>query len=489
MSTHAKRRHLHLLRRQLIRKIEVSIFLLIIASTLAFVFWRKPQDMLQRIKSSGTLVVVTRNGPTTYYEGPDGPTGFEYDLVEAFGKYLGVKVKWVFPNNWADVLPMVEYGRVDMAAAGITETPAREKAIRFGPTYQTISQEVIYLAGLPRPHNVQDLIGKKLVVLADSSFSARLKELSKQYPKLTWTTTQDSSAEELLYRVAHGKIDYTIDDSNDFLLNRRFYPQLAVAFKLGKPQKLAWALRRSGDKSLYDAIKKFFKKIKEDGMLHRITERYYGHARTFDYVGTFTFMKHVQLRLPPLIPIFKDASKKYGLNWRLLAAQSYQESHWNPRATSPTGVRGLMMLTLDTADHIGIDNRLNPKQSVMGGAAYLLKLLKQLPASIKEPDRTWFALAAYNVGMGHVLDARMIAKRLGKNPNSWTDVKDVLPLLTQRRWYRRTIHGYARGREAVQYVQNIRSYYDILTWLSSHKNGQTLNQPLPSSLQSMPPSL
>ncbi|MEJ2480566.1 MAG: transglycosylase SLT domain-containing protein, partial [Acidihalobacter sp.] len=218
-------------------------------------------------------------------------------------------------------------------------------------------------------------------------------------------------------------------------------------------------------------------------------ERNFGHVQDFDYVGTVRYIAHIHERLPAYEPLFKEAAEKTGLDWRLLAAIGYQESHWNPKAISPTGVRGLMMLTLDTAKHIGIANRLNPEQSVMGGAAYLVKLRGWLPASIKEPDRTWFALAAYNVGIGHILDARDIAKRLGKNPNSWTEVKDVLPLLTQRKWYSHTANGYARGREAVRYVQNIRSYYDILMWLGNHKNGQALNQPLPSSLQAMPPSL
>lgn len=488
MSSAASRRNSRLMRRRLIRKIEVLIFLLIIAATLFYVFSSKPPDKLARILASGTLVVVTRNGPTTYYRGPDGPTGFEYDLIEAFAKYLGVRVKWVFPNNWNDILPMVEYGRVDLAAANLVKTPAREQLVRFGPTYQTIAQQVIYLTGRPRPRKVADLIGKSLVVVANSSFAARLRSLQKQYPKLRWKTA-DASAEALLYRVSEGKIDYTIDTSNDFLLNRRFYPQLAVAFNLDKPQPLAWAMRKSPDDSLYKATVAFFSKIKKNGVLHRIIERYYGHARNFDYVGTFTFLQNMKKRLPALIPIFKAAAKKYHLNWRLLAAQSYQESYWNPNAVSPTGVRGLMMLTLSTAQQIGIENRLNPKQSIMGGAAYLANLLSRLPSSIKPPDRIWFALAAYNVGLGHILDARAIAQRLGKNPNRWAVIKKILPLLTQPKWYRHTVSGYARGFEAVRYVQNIRSYYDILLWLVSHKKGQSLNQPVPSSLQALPPSL
>ena len=483
------RRNQRLLQRRLIRRIEVLVFLLSVMVALAYVFSNTPPSELARIKASGTLVVATRNGPTTYYQGPSGPTGFEYDLVEAFARYLGVKVRWVFPHNGSNILSMVEYGRVELAAAGIAKTPQREQAVRFGPTYQTITQQVIYLSGRRRPRSVKDLIGKTITVLANSSFSARLQALKKKYPGLSWRTSLNTSAEELLYRVYKGQIDYTIDDSNDFMLNRRYYPQLVAAFNLGKPQQLAWAMRKNGDNSLYDATVKFFAKIKKDGTLHRITERYYGHVRNYDYVGTFTFMKYVETRLPKWIPLFKAAGKKYHINWRLLAAQSYQESHWNPNAVSPTGVRGLMMLTPPTAAHLGVKNLVDPEESVMGGAAYLDEVLGWIPQSVKEPDRMWFALASYNVGFGHILDAMAIARKLGKNPNSWTAIKDILPLLTQRKWYSLTRNGYARGREAVTYVQNIRSYYDILMWLKKHRDGQSLKQPLPSSLQFLPPSL
>lgn len=477
-------------RRQLIRAGEIFLFIALMSATLIYVLSRTPDTLLDRIKASGVLVVATRNGPTTYYQGPDGPTGFEYDLVEAFAQHLGVKVKWVFPDNFSDLFPMVESGRVDLVAAGIAVTPGRSERVRFGPPYQTIQQEVIYRAGEPRPKNVADLIGKRVAVIADSSFSTRLKQLQKQYPGLTWQAESDTDIEELLYQVATGKLDYTLDDSNDVTLNRRFYPQIAVAFSIGKPQVLAWAFRKEGDASLYRAAKAYFAHIGKNGELHRITERYYGHARSFDYVGTFTFMRHVAQRLPPLIPLFKTAAKKYGVSWRLLAAISYQESHWNPNATSPTGVRGLMMLTRPTAEHLNVDNRLNPEQSIMGGTRYFLKLRRELPVEIKDPDRTWFALAAYNIGLGHVMDARRLAVKLGKNPNSWPDIKQVLPLLSQRRWYRQTTFGYARGREPVQYVQNIRSYFDILIWLRDHnQSGQNLNAPLPSSLLNTPPSL
>ena len=143
---------------------------------------------------------------------------------------------------------------------------------------------------------------------------------------------------------------------------------------------------------------------------------------------------------------------------------SYQESHWNPRARSFTGVRGMMMLTLRTAKELGVKNRLDPKQSIFGGAKYLAKLRKRMPDNIAEPDRTWMALAAYNVGYGHLTDARKLTKLDGGDSTRWMDVKDYLPRLSQKRYYKQTRHGYARGNEPVSYVQNIRRYFDVLVW-------------------------
>lgn len=476
-------------RRRLIRRIEFGIFLSIIIGVIVFLWVRTPPDELARIKDSGVLRVASTNGPTTYYIGSSGPTGFEYDLVEAFAKTLGVKVKWIFTSKWEKLLPMVEYGRADLAAAEITVTPEREKRVRFGPEYEKLVPQLIYRMGEYRPKNVKDLIGRQLIVPADSRYVVVLEKLKEKYPGFNWKTAENKSADELLYNVSRGKLAYTLVNSNIFALNRRFYPRLGVAFAIGKPRAVAWAMQKTSDQSLYDAVKKFFKKIKKSGELQRIEERYFGHARHYDVVGTLTFMQFEKKRLPPLIPWFKQAAKKYGFPWQLLAAQSYQESYWDPRAVSPTGVRGLMMLTPAAAKQIGGANPLDPKESIMGGAAYLKKMMSWIPSSVKGPDRLWFALAAYNVGIGHVLDAMRLAKSLGKNPDRWTSLKQTLPLLTEPKWYRRTANGYASGRVAVRYVQNIRSYYDILVWMSTHKSGAMDYHPFPALLLNLPPSL
>ncbi len=412
----------------------------------------------------GELVVLTRNSPTTYYEGPHGPAGLEYDLAKLFADDLGVKLKMVAAQNLSQVLAGVQNGAADFAAAGLTITEDRKEFFRFGPPYQQIHEQLIYNVNNPRPKSIDDLNGT-FEVVAYSSHNEQLVKLKKTHPNLTWKEDDELETEDLLQLVADQVLDYTIADSNEFMLDQRFMLNLRAAFSIGKPEQLGWLFPKSDDNSLYDKATEFFKKIRADGELTRQIERTYGHTKDFDYVGTLVFRRHVAQRLPRYREFFEKAAKKYHLDWRLLAAMGYQESHWDPKAISPTGVRGIMMLTQNTASDVGVENRLKPQSSIMGGAAYFADILQRMPPDIREPDRTWMALAAYNVGMGHLEDARVITEKRGKDPHRWFDVKQSLPLLAKRKWYKNTKHGYARGWEPLQYVENIRSYYDILRWL------------------------
>ncbi len=171
---------------------------------------------------------------------------------------------------------------------------------------------------------------------------------------------------------------------------------------------------------------------------------------------------HMTRRLPQYHELFKNVASNHDLDWHLVAAICYQESHWHPKAKSPTGVRGMMMLTLPTAKEVGVKNRLNAEQSVRGGVRYLKQLKRRLPEALQEPDRTWQALAAYNIGMGHLYDARTLASKAGKNPNSWADVSHFLRKLEDPLWHKQTNYGYARGSEPVTYVTNIQRYYRYL---------------------------
>ncbi len=440
------------------------IFILLLLGSCSF-----PPPLLEQIKQNGELLVLTRNSATTYYEDKDGLTGFEYDLITMFADELGVKAKFIVPKRFNDILPMLVNGKAHIAAAGLTITPNRKTMVRFCTSYNTITQQLVYKLGNKRPRNLKDTIGSLFEVLKGSSHEEELLRHKEEIPELDWIANSEVGSEELINLVWEGILDYTIADSNEVLINKRFYPELAVAFDLTQPEQLAWAFPHSEDSSLYDAARDFFHRMKLTGKLDRLMERYYGRTVNIGFVGTNTFKFHTQVRLPQYIEFFKEAAQNSNFDWRLLAAMGYQESHWDQDAVSPTGVRGIMMLTNNTANELNIADREDPKQSIIGGAKYLRNIEQRLSKRIKGKDRIWLALAAYNVGMGHLEDARVLTQQHGGNPNSWDNVQNYLPLLSQEKYYSETKHGYARGREPVTYVENIRTYYNLLSWLNLQK--------------------
>lgn len=417
-------------------------------------------DLLAQIEKQGELVVVTRNAPTTYYELQDDLVGLEYEMTQSLAAYLGVAARYVVKFSTSDVLNAIEQGEAHLAAAGLTITDERRQRMLFGPVYQEVVQQVVCRRGGAQPRSIADLSDVNLIVPADTSYVERLQHLQSSNSGLHWEIV-DEETETLLEQVWLKKLDCTVADSNIAAINRRYYPELTVRFDLTEPEQLAWAMPGHADR-LQEAVEDWFEEFKDAGQLEALLERYYGFIDEFDYVDTRKFKSRIYSVLPKYRPHFEKAAAKYGLDWKLLAAQAYQESHWRARAISPTGVRGIMMLTLDTAQELGISSRLDPAQSIMGGARYFTQLYRRVPESVTEPDRRWFALAAYNVGMGHLYDARELAQRQGKNPDAWRDLSEVFPLLSQKKYYSTLRHGYARGTEPVRYVQRIRDYHDIL---------------------------
>jgi len=417
---------------------------------------------LGAVKRAGEIVVLTRNSPVTFYEGPDGPTGFEYDLAQAFADHLGVNLKIVLADRFAEILPQVAQGKADFGAAGITVTPGREEMVRFARPYQTIRQQVIYHIRTLPPSDPSELVGRHIEVAEGTSYVERLEQLRERYPKLSWVTTTDMETEVILTHVQEGLTDLTIADSNIASLVRQFNPELRVAFALGDPEQLAWAFPKDTDDTLFLEASRFIEKMEKSGDLAHLIERYYGAASRFNPINIAAYLQKIDDELPRFRELFEEAARRHVVDWRLLAAMSYQESYWNPAAVSPTGVRGIMMLTESTARNLGIRDRLDARQSIFGGATYLRSLVDRLPERIPEPDRTWMALAAYNVGFYHLEDARIITESQGGDPDKWSDVKDRLPLLASSVWYTKTKHGYARGYEPVQFVTRIRTYYEIL---------------------------
>lgn len=410
------------------------------------------------------LNVGTLYGPQIYFTSGQGDSGYDYEMAQRFAEFLELELKMQPYANISELYAALKKGEIDIIAAGLGDTPARREQFRVGPPLYRVNQVLVYRQGTPIPKDINKLDGE-ITVITDSSFVDTLTELQKSNPDLVWNQEKDKDAEELLAMIAAGDIPYTIADSTSLDINRRFMPELREGLVLKRKQPVVWLLPAANSDQLMSQLLAFWHIEKRSGTLAHLNEKYFAHVKRFDYVDTRAFIRAIDNKLPK----YQATFEKYAgdIDWRKLAATAYQESHWNPNARSPTGVRGLMMLTLPTAKQMGIKNRLDPYQSIQGGAKYLNSMLDRLPDSIPQSQRMWFALASYNIGLGHVEDARKLAQAQGLNPSAWRDVKSVLPLLQKRKYYKKTRYGYARGNEAVHYVDSIRRYYDTLVWIDN----------------------
>ncbi|MBR9728240.1 membrane-bound lytic murein transglycosylase MltF [Shewanella intestini] len=410
------------------------------------------------------LKVGTLYGPQIYLKSEHGESGFDFEMAQRFAEFLDVELQMVPFNDRSHLFSALKNQQIDLIAAGISKTPTRAEQFKLGPTLYYVNQVLVYKAGHFRPRDISQLSGK-VMILPDSAAENTLINLQSDFPKLHWQTAKNIDYEALLAMVVSGELDYTVIDSNSLLISQRFLPELREAMTLEEKTEVTWLLPADSDDSLMSQLLTFWHQQKRAGTFEYLDEKYFGHVKRFDYVDTRAFIRAID----NVLPEYQNMFEKYAgtLDWRKLAATSYQESHWNPKARSPTGVRGMMMLTRPTASYVGVKNRLDAEQSIRGGAKYLQNMLDRLPESIPDNQRTWFALASYNVGLGHVEDARKMAQSMGLDPSAWRDVKKVLPLLQQSKYYKQTRYGYARGGEAVYYVDNIRRYYDTLVWVDN----------------------
>ena len=433
---------------------------------------------LELIRERGVIQVVTRTGPMTYQRNDAGvERGLEYELTGLFAEWLGVDFNLILADSREEIADLLSAGQADLAAAGLTRTFKPGDPLAYGPGFEWVTRQVVYRYGYIRPSSVADISPHKLHIAHQALPREEIERLRISYPDLELVVHDDKDSFDLLEMVEYGKILYGVARSNEVTYARIALPELRAAFDLTHPEPLGWAVKRSpDDDSLIKAITQFHDHIRSEDKLAGLLEQIYAFADAFDYVEARRFIDRYNDVLPEYQPYFESAGNEFGFDWRLLAAVSYQESHWKKSARSPTGVRGLMMLTLQTAKQVGITDRLDPVLSIHGGARYLTTLVDKIPERIPEPHRTWFALASYNVGFGHLEDARILTEKNGGNPDSWADVKQTLPLLSQRAWYLKTKHGQARGSEPVTFVENIRKYYAMLMHLTY---AESLPEPSP----------
>lgn len=420
-------------------------------------------DALVLPTESGVLKVATRNGSTTYYlDRHQNPVGPEYALITDYAKARGWEVEWELYQSTAKVIEVLATDSVHLAAAGLTHRKSRDEKFAWGPAHTEVTEQLVcHRDHRPLPDSNAELSEFEIMLTAGSSYVDTLEAIKVDYPEVNFRENSRTS-ELILAAVAEKDVQCTVADSNIVQVMRRHFPNLEVAMDLTDGRNLGW-YAPAEYKAVADDAHEWMNSRAGDEAIGRMENRYYSYISEFDFVDMRALNRHIDARLPDYIDEFETAEKDTGMPADLLAALAYQESHWDPNAVSPTGVRGIMMLTQATAKELGVEDRTDPEEAIDGGARYLADRHRRLPESIPEPDRTYLALASYNIGRGHLLDARELARELGKNPDSWADMREVLPLKADKRFYPSTRYGYARGYEPVHYVQRIRNYRDVIS--------------------------
>jgi membrane-bound lytic murein transglycosylase F len=415
---------------------------------------------LQKIKQTGVITVATRNSAHCYYLYRDQPMGFEYELAKAFAEYLGVRLQIKIVDKWSDMVAALSDGSAAFIAASMPITSKRQTQVAFSDGYMEVAQNIITHLKNTGIKEAADLSGKTIDVRKGTVYQQRLVELKKQGINLAIRLHDDLPVEELIQKVADGQIDFTIANSNIISINRRNFPGVVSTGSINDGMQLAWAVYPKS-KKLLEQINAFLRMINKSGKFDEIYNKYYGDIDDFDYVDLEAFHRRVKNKLSRYSPFIKAAAKKHGFDWRLIAAQIYQESHLNPWAKSQAGARGLMQILPSTAKDLGIGDLFDPVQNINAGVQHLKDLYDHFDQAHGE-DRLLIALAAYNIGQGHINDARDLAKKKGLDPDKWVSLSKTLPLLQYRKYFMNTQYGFCRGTEPIRYIKQILIYYDVL---------------------------
>ena len=406
------------------------------------------------------LVVLLEKGPLTHLDDSGNPNnGLEHDLLQLFGEELGVPVRFITSPR-STFAQQIRQGGYHIAAGWLSPNSDSSR-VSSAPLFSTYDLLVQDDASLPLTDLAQ-LADKTVHVLAGSRQAQTLRQLAEKIPGLTVVAVDRSDILDLLDEVGDHKISYAAMDSRLEDLASQYIPSLRSTLTLSEAAPIVWQLGAHPNPELQARLDEFIHRVRADGTLSRLEERYFGHVHRLTPLDIEKFQTAIERTLPRLRRFFQDAERQTGIDWRLIAALAWQESHWDPFATSYTNVRGMMMLTEDTADRLKVSNRLDARESILGGARYLNILREGLPPDVPEPDRTWLAIAGYNLGPGHLNAGRSIARQMQADPNAWVDMRRILPLMAKPEYYSRLKSGRARGGEAVIMTENIRSFYDIL---------------------------
>lgn len=445
---------------------------------LAFVLRPQAQDSNIDVNQGAipaTLRIAVNNRNWQQNDSPGTATFFNLSLARHLAEQHGSRIEFIETATREQSLQLLRDSAVNLVFSEQIEPDVYPHP---GLRAIAVDEVSLLLVGIQGPStaplSAAELQNKTIAVVQHSGIASVMQRYKERWPGIELIEVENRSPGELLDMVMTTQVQYAVVRSNDFLTLQHFFPDLIAKYEFSGIYPIAW-LANSEDPVFVSAIEQFLRTAKAQGLHTELADANHGHMWNFNYSEATTYLERVESVLPAYEMSFKRAAEQYDLDWRLIAAMAHQESHWDPEATSPTGVRGMMMLTRETAEEMGVENRLDATASIDGGARYLRRMMDLLPDDVAQPDRTWIALASYNVGRGHLLDAQKITRDLGGDPDRWQHLRRYLPLLSDPLWYENTTYGVARGREPVVYVDNVRRYYDMLVWITRHRDSGSVS--------------
>ena len=421
------------------------------------------------IQQRGSIRVLTTNDAVSYFLHKGQQRGFDYELIRLFAKKHGLRVDVIVPPSSAELVPWLLQGRGDVIAAMMPPDVPPHPELAFSPPYLLVEEVLIQSSREQRVMSVEQLRGRKIEVPGASAFWRTLNGLQKTAgPFILVTAPAGVEPPELVEKVAEGAVLSTVVSVpwSKAALSGRFDVMATLA--VGS-HEAAFATRADAPKlqqKLSDFVKQHVHK-RPDGRIAGSAE--YNVLRTTYLEDTRRFdAARIALATPDRISKYDDVIKKYanmyGIDWRLMAAQSYQESGFDPSARSWVGAVGLFQVMPATGAEMGFSDLKDPEQGVHAGIKYMAKLIDSFEKEVAFKQRVRFALAAYNAGRGHVEDARDLAASMKLDRNKWFgNVEKAMLLLEMPRYFRKARYGYCRGSEPVKYVSEIQSLYDNFT--------------------------
>ena len=430
---------------------------------------------LDSIKARGKLIALTRYNANSFFLYRGQPMGYEYELLKLFTQRIGVDLEVKIPSTRDSLFIMLNNGEGDVIAASLTITLERRDKVLFSTPYNTSRQMLVQRKPKDwrrlKHHQIEkelirnplELIGKTVSIRSGSNYEQRLRNLEEEMGGLINidTVANNIETEKLIKMVNDGKIDYTIADENIATINSPFYPNVDMKTAISCPQQIAWAFRKSSPQ-LQQAVNDWIadEKAKKSPTLNVIYKKYYKNKSRFKRRKRSQFYSLETGKISPYDDLFKKYQFPPLFPWTLLAAQAYQESHFNPKTTSWAGAEGLMQLLPNTAKEFGITDLTDPEQGIKAGVKYIKFIEKNYWGSIpSDSERVKFILASYNAGVGHVKDAQRVAKLLKLDPNIWTNNVEVAILKLSEKEYiynnKYVKYGFCRGEEPYNYVREI----------------------------------